>query len=225
MILGTTSRKLSSPEPPVPTREEIALLMREAAAMVPSISTARLIRAYCGIRPLAGATGRGAARGAAVVDHSADGVDNLISVFGGKLTTYRAMAEQAADLAGRKLGKKAACRTHLEQMPEARLRRSGVEICTCEHVTQAEVEATIAAGDCLSIGDLLRRTRLGMGYCQGLECALPAAEAMGGKMLSLLTDFEKQRWKGVQPVLCEDQLRQEYFRRCSKRALGMEGRR
>lgn len=225
MILGTTSRRLTSPEPPIPTAEEIDLLLREAAAMVPSIADARLIRAYCGIRPLAGATGRGAARGAVVVDHTKDGVDNLISVFGGKLTTYRAMAEQASDLVGAKLGRSSACRTHLEEMTAARQKCKGVELCTCEHVTQAEVEATVAGGDCLTLGDLMRRTRLGMGYCQGLDCSLSAAEAMGGDMVTLLSDFEKQRWRGVQPVVRGDQLRQEYYRRCCTRSHGLEGRR
>ena len=225
MILGTTSRKLTSPEPPTPTAEEIDLLMREAAALVPSIAGARLIRAYCGIRPLAGATGRGVAREAVVVDHAMDGVDNLISVFGGKLTTYRAMAERASDLVGVKLGRRSTCRTHLEEMAAARQKRKGVELCTCERVTQAEVEATVAGGDCLTLGDLMRRTRVGMGYCQGLECSLSCAEAMGGEMVTLLSDFEKQRWRGVQPVVRGDQLRQEYFRRCCTRSHGLEGRR
>jgi glycerol-3-phosphate dehydrogenase len=110
-------------------------------------------------------------------------------------------------------------------MPSARVRNPGVEACTCEHVSQAEVEATAASGDCLTLSDLMRRTRLGMGYCQGLDCALGAAEAMGGEMLSLLSEFERQRWKGVRPVVRGDQLRQEYLRRCCTRSLGLEGRR
>jgi glycerol-3-phosphate dehydrogenase len=223
MILGTTSRRIPSPEPPQPTREEVALLIREASAMVPGLRGSRIIRAYSGIRPLAGATGRSAGRGASVVDHAAQGVDNLISVFGGKLTTYRAMAEEASDIAGRKLGRKASCRTHVLEMPSARPRIGGPEICTCEHVTAAEVRAAVAGGDCLALGDVLRRTRLGMGYCQGLECSLSAAEAMGGDMHAILREFERQRWRGVEPVMEGDQLRQEYFRRCCTRSLGVGG--
>jgi glycerol-3-phosphate dehydrogenase len=110
-------------------------------------------------------------------------------------------------------------------MPSARAVRGGAEMCTCEHVTQAEVLSAAASGDCLTLNDLMRRTRLGMGYCQGLECALSAAEVMGGDMFSLLSEFERNRWKGVQPVARGDQLRQEYMRRCCTRAQGLEGRR
>ena len=42
-------------------------------------------------------------------------------------------------------------------------------ICRCEEVTQAEVEGAISAGAC-TINDVKRRTRAGMGACQGVYC-------------------------------------------------------
>jgi hypothetical protein len=48
---------------------------------------------------------------------------------------------------------------------------------------------------------------------------------MGGEMYTLLAEFERNRWRGVQPVVSGDQLRQEYLRRCCTRAQGLEGRR
>ena len=49
-------------------------------------------------------------------------------------------------------------------------------ICRCEGVRLADVRAAIAAGDA-SIGAIKRRTRLGMGACQGRYCA-PVAASM-----------------------------------------------
>jgi len=50
------------------------------------------------------AASRALTRAHTVVDHARDGVEGFVSVVGGKLTTYRLMAEDAADLACRKLG-------------------------------------------------------------------------------------------------------------------------
>ena len=49
--------------------------------------------------------GRAISRAHVVIDHGRrDGVDNLVSIVGGKLTTYRLMAKQTADVVVRKLG-------------------------------------------------------------------------------------------------------------------------
>ena len=58
------------------------------------------------MRPLyeegAGTEGREAKRTFAVLDHAAgDGVGGLVTVVGGKFTTYRLMAERAADAVAR----------------------------------------------------------------------------------------------------------------------------
>ena len=47
-----------------------------------------------------------------VLDHAAcDGVDGLVSIVGGKLTSFRLMAEKTSDVVCEKLGISAACRT------------------------------------------------------------------------------------------------------------------
>lgn len=42
-------------------------------------------------------------------------------------------------------------------------------VCRCEEVTRAEIEAAIAAGD-TTLSSIKKRTRAGMGYCQGKTC-------------------------------------------------------
>ena len=42
-------------------------------------------------------------------------------------------------------------------------------VCRCEEIAEEEVRAAIAAG-ALTINDVKRRTRAGMGLCQGIFC-------------------------------------------------------
>jgi glycerol-3-phosphate dehydrogenase len=53
-----------------------------------------------------------------VIDHGArDRLEGLLTVVGGKLTTFRLMAEKASDAACRQLGVTAACRTAETVLP------------------------------------------------------------------------------------------------------------
>jgi glycerol-3-phosphate dehydrogenase len=55
-----------------------------------------------------------------VLDHkSRDGIEGLVSVLGGKITAYRAVAKDAVDTVCRKLGVKAACTTAEVPLPGA----------------------------------------------------------------------------------------------------------
>ena len=44
-------------------------------------------------------------------DHTYDGVENFVTISGGKTTTARAMAEKVSDIVCQKLGVEAECRT------------------------------------------------------------------------------------------------------------------
>lgn len=52
-------------------------------------------------------------------------------------------------------------------------------ICRCEGVTRAEAQAAIADG-ATTIGEVKRRTRIGMGRCQGRYCGASVAELLAG---------------------------------------------
>ena len=84
--------------------------------MLPAVAEAPIVRTWWGVRPLyaheeAGEDRRGISRGFTIVDHADEGVENLCSVVGGKLTTYRQMAEAVADHVCDHLGVDAACET------------------------------------------------------------------------------------------------------------------
>ncbi len=117
VVLGTTSVDVDDPDE-YPTSEwEIEAMFEECSAMVPDVAGAEVLRTWWGIRPLYAPDeqargGRGISRGFFLLDHADDGVENFASIVGGKLTTYRQMAEATADMVCAKLDVEADCRTH-----------------------------------------------------------------------------------------------------------------
>jgi len=124
VVLGTTSVAVDDPDE-YPTEEwELQTIYEECAAMLPPVADAPEIRTWWGVRPLyapdeAEREGRGISRGFFRLDHADDGVENATSVVGGKLTTYRWMAESTADLVCERLGIDADCGTADTPLPGA----------------------------------------------------------------------------------------------------------
>jgi glycerol-3-phosphate dehydrogenase len=112
LILGTTDDPyVGDPDAPATTAAETAYLLEHFNRYVTrAVHPQDVIGAYAGLRPL---VRRGTSRTAAlsrsheVVDHG----NGLVSIIGGKLTTYRQMAEDTLDLIVRRDGRRAACRT------------------------------------------------------------------------------------------------------------------
>ncbi len=82
----------------------------------------RVLRAYSGIRPLVASdddpSGRSVSRGIVLLDHARrDGLEGFITITGGKLMTYRLMAEWATDVLCRKLGNTVPCTTADTPLP------------------------------------------------------------------------------------------------------------
>ena len=133
---------------------------------------------------------RAVSRTFTVLDHATrDGLDNLMSIVGGKLTTCRQMAEALVDRLAARMGVTTPCTTATEPLPGAdhgnhrlaaplaRVERQaayGELLCECELVTTAQVRETVAAG-VEELEDLRRKLRLGYGPCQAAFCAWRAA--------------------------------------------------
>lgn len=115
-VLGTTSVVVEDPDDYETEQWEVERSIDECAEMLPPVADAAQIRTWWGVRPLYAPDesergGRGISRGFFLLDHDDDGVDNAASIVGGKLTTYRQMAEGTADLVCEKLGVDAECET------------------------------------------------------------------------------------------------------------------
>lgn len=104
-------------------------------------------------------------------------------------------------------------------------------ICRCEQVIAAELVWSLRHEEAKGLSELRRRTRLGMGPCQGTDCAAAAATLVarerGGsaadarrEVLSML----QERWKGNRPVLDGWGLPQEELSRGIHLASGGLGR-
>jgi glycerol-3-phosphate dehydrogenase len=122
-VLGTTSVPVDDPEAYPREDAEVERVVQECGAMVPGLADAEVLSTYWGVRPLYGdssrETAREVSRGFHLVDHAEDGVDRFCSIVGGKLTTYRSMAEAVVDHVCDRLGHDASCRTAAEQLPGA----------------------------------------------------------------------------------------------------------
>ncbi|ADD06628.1 glycerol-3-phosphate dehydrogenase subunit A [Natrialba magadii ATCC 43099] len=109
VVLGTTSVPVDDLDEFERDQQEVERTIRECATMLPAVADAPQVRTWWGIRPLyepdeAARGGRGISRGFVQLDHAEDGVANFVSIVGGKLTTYRRMAESVSDLVADRLG-------------------------------------------------------------------------------------------------------------------------
>jgi glycerol-3-phosphate dehydrogenase len=128
-VIGTTDVHVPDPDVYGIEPHEVALMLEEGEHLVPGISRARVLRAWAGVRPLYKdqdvKDDRDISRTYKLLDHEArDSVKGLISIVGGKWTTYRLMAAEATDAVAAKLGVTAACRTHLEPLHTLKIENS-----------------------------------------------------------------------------------------------------
>ncbi|GAB6177519.1 anaerobic glycerol-3-phosphate dehydrogenase subunit GlpA [Desulfobaculum senezii] len=239
-VLGTTSERVHNLDTIRPTIPEVDENIIEGAPMVPRLATARYVRAYAGVRPLIDLGGSGddrtVSRGFELFDHAEDGVENFFTVTGGKLTTYRLMAEKTADLVCQRLGVDAPCRTHEEALPPAdrcRWTEPGLTprewarrhspddalLCECEMVPRSTVDDIMSGCREYASRPALRaiglRSRVGKGACQGAFCGIrvgahlyDAGEFDSPEGLVRMREFFSERFKGQRPVLWGVQLAQ-----------------
>lgn len=255
-VIGTTSTRIPYEEIDHMhvTADEVDLLLTEGEKLAPTLADTRILRAYAGVRPLVAAdndpTGRNISRGIVLLDHaSRDGLEGFLTITGGKLVTYRLMAEWATDLVCKKLGVNAVCRTADEALPGSRLTKEEEKrypagnvyraaesrhgelarqmdlhdaydnslVCECEGVSVGEANYALRALDATDLASLRRRTRIGMGTCQGELCACRAAGLLAKahncteKAKHELVDFLNERWKGMSPVAWGESLRESQF--------------
>jgi glycerol-3-phosphate dehydrogenase len=136
-LIGTTDTRYDGDlDDVVATDEEIAYLIEETNALIPgaALTPEQVLYTYAGVRPLPapgvvpdGRRGNGEegaiTRSHVIHDHAAvrepvEPIEGLLSIVGGKITTYRRLAEETVDLAVKKLGRKAGkCRTHQLPLP------------------------------------------------------------------------------------------------------------
>ena len=123
-ILGTTDEEVADPAEFPEEQWEVDLMIEELSKLVPALREARTLRSFWGVRPLYEPPEVGSedptdiTRDFFLLDHAdRDGLGGLTSIVGGKLTTYRMMAEAVADHVCARFGVRADCRTADEPLP------------------------------------------------------------------------------------------------------------
>jgi glycerol-3-phosphate dehydrogenase len=240
-VIGTTDQHTDDPDDHTVPEVEVDAMLDDGEKLVPGFRQARALRVWTGVRPLfedakaSDTDTRDVTRAHALLDHAKrDGIDRFVTITGGKLTTFRLMAEETMDAVCRQLGEDRRCTTKSEPLPGSesgqsymlgeRLARKEAElaseqmVCECELVSRAKLEETIARSASTNLDDIRRQLRLGMGPCQGGFCIYRAAGVLHGMDgLSArdadqsLLQFLQERWKGMWPILYGDQLRQARF--------------
>jgi glycerol-3-phosphate dehydrogenase len=122
-IMGTTDSPVADPDDAVADDAGVAAMLIAGDDLVPEFSSVGSVRSWAAVRPLVGdpasePDGRQVSRSHRVIDHGEqDGVAGLITVTGGKATTFRLMAEEAVDAVCTALGSPRPCRTAVEELP------------------------------------------------------------------------------------------------------------
>jgi len=131
-LIGTTDLKYTADLDQVKASDaEIDYLLSETNRILPQAQLSRddVLFTYSGVRPLPATDPAQKKKNSSITrshilhDHAPDkngGIRNLVSLVGGKLTTYRQVAEELTDVAYTKLGKPApACQTQNKPLPGA----------------------------------------------------------------------------------------------------------
>jgi len=146
VLVGTTDTPVDAPVPePFATSEDVDYLLEHAARYLSRTPARADVRsAFAGLRPLPATKGRSAN---VRRDHRLETAAGLVTICGGKWTTYRLMARDAVDAAVRDASltpRAGSAPAHLSEPPPG----------------NARLEARILAGEALDADDTAEITRL-----------------------------------------------------------------
>jgi glycerol-3-phosphate dehydrogenase len=238
-VIGTTDVGTDDPDDHSVLEEEVDAMLQDGERLVPGFKEARALRVWTGVRPLfedrkqnGASSSRDVTRAHSLLDHrERDGVSGFLTITGGKLTTYRLMAQDTVDAICRQLGEPRPSTTATERLPGSedggymrvgerlgRRERHLLEdqlVCECELISRERFEDAVRRRGTTDLDDVRRLLRLGMGPCQGGFCIYRATGILHGldgidteQANAALLEYVRERWKGVWPILYGDQLRQ-----------------
>jgi glycerol-3-phosphate dehydrogenase len=204
-IVGTTDTDYDGdPAEAAATEEDVRYLQEAARRAFPNAPFDDIYYTYAGVRALVreeGVSEGQVSRKHALFDHERDGIAGALSVVGGKITAYRAIAEEVTDLAARKLGREpdphagdALTATNLLPGADGSRAREiaalaagdpslALPLCPHHRGVAAEVVHAVRSEWAMTVGDvMLRRTTIGLSQCQGLDCLEAVAELIGARL-------------------------------------------
>ncbi len=186
LIAGSPAEDTQERNAPALDHDRLVHLAEQARARVPALAAHSIIGAYAGLYPATQYRDY-------LIDALPDrGWITACGIRSTGLTAALGIAQRVADLYARHFGALDAAAmpiaTPVPNLSEDRPRRfqepdAGEIVCHCELVTRHEIEGALAgplpAGD---LGGLQRRTRCGLGHCQGAQCSWRVAQLAAGRL-------------------------------------------
>ena len=231
-LWGTTSEIVDDPNTTKVNPEEIQKLLDGAQELFPKIRDYRSFRAWAGVRPIVKPKNYNKdlplPRSHSVIDHQREGLNNILTVCGGSLTTHRSMAEDVVNQISNKLGINKKCETSeviISDLDKSNwnstLYFKKIEkeknyndlICECELITKKDIEDVVKNEDTIDFHNIRRRVRVGFGPCQGTFCNSRLANLLTSKKYDFdieesILNFWAERLKGSISTAYGDQAKQ-----------------
>ncbi len=183
LLCGPTAMKVDRPEDTETTSEGLAVVQRLAAKSVPSVNFRQVITSFSGVR----SSEKG---GDFIIEESkkVKGFYHVAAIDSPGLSSCVAIAKYTVDLlkqGGLELTEKAewnpnredphAFRKMCDEEKDAFIKKNpayGKIVCRCECVSEGEIRAALRMNPpALDLDGVKRRTRSGMGRCQGGFCS------------------------------------------------------
>lgn len=191
VLIGPTAEEQDDRVRATVEQSTLEMLLDKAKLLVPSLSGISVTAVYAGLRP---ATEE---KGYRVIYRPESKALTLGGIRSTGLSAALGLAQHAFELLGHdskaELNAPSYPKPFMPNLAECRTRDwqqsdHGEIVCHCELVTRREIEATfqtlVPPGD---FGGLRRRTRAGMGRCQGFYCNAALASISQGKLEPSLT--------------------------------------
>jgi glycerol-3-phosphate dehydrogenase len=184
--IGTTDTDYDGdPADAYATRADVEYVLASVKKIFPDLTLADVLYTTAGVRALVREQGRPSAvsRMHKVVDDVP--ARGTVSILGGKITGYRAIAEEAVDAVCRRLRVVARCVTAERTLPGASGSAAGDEqpLASDHPNLAAQVVFAVRSEHCRRVSDFIRRrTRLGASADQGWNAARRVAEIMGAEL-------------------------------------------
>ena len=175
VLVGTTDEEYSGPlgSPKVEADEVAYLLGAAQRAFDIDLSEKDLVGAFAGLRPLLADAAHELTRDLSRKHAIFRGPKGLITVTGGKLTTYRKMAEEVVDMVTRRQGRYLKCVTRSTRLGVTdliALRTQAEAIAVDVDMSEDSIDHLIMSygDDTLGLLEMARSMELGAPLCEGL---------------------------------------------------------
>ena len=197
-LVGTTDTEFhGNPDRARAERADVEYLLAEVRTLFPDtpLSEAEVVTTFTGVRSLL-ASGVASPSARSREHRIVRQGRNLLSIVGGKYTTYRAIAQQTVDAAINILNVTAQpCRTAEVPLPNRRPAPTGEKISDSPAVCVGDIAHACEQEMAVTLSDVMRRrTQLALSRAGGPEIALQVARAMA-PLLGWSPDEERAQFE------------------------------